>query len=142
MTNLVSWLDVQNGSNRKNFDLFLKDGDGGGKSRFITTPRDLATYVHFDQLYQAYLNACLILLGQDAATDIGMPEGKGHPTRDGFATFGGPHILTLVCEVATRALKAVRRQKYNIHLRSRPEALAEAVTLAWNGEAALGHVQQ
>ncbi|MAS93917.1 MAG: hypothetical protein CMO55_12050 [Verrucomicrobiales bacterium] len=141
MTNLVSWLDVQNGSNRKNFDLFLKDGDGGGKSRFITTPRDLATYVHFDQLYQAYLNACLILLGQDAATDIGMPEGKGHPTRDGFATFGGPHILTLVCEVATRALKAVRRQKYNIHLRSRPEALAEAVTLAWNGEAALGHVQ-
>ncbi|MEM1181181.1 MAG: vanadium-dependent haloperoxidase, partial [Acidobacteriota bacterium] len=32
-------------------------------------------------------------------------------------------ILTLVTEVATRALKAVRYQKFNIHRRLRPEAL-------------------
>ena len=43
---------------------------------------------------------------------------------NGFALFGGPHILTLVTEVATRALKAVRYQKFNNHLRLRPEALA------------------
>jgi hypothetical protein len=42
----------------------------------------------------------------------------------GFALYGGPHILTLVTEVATRALKAVRYQKFNNHLRLRPEALA------------------
>ena len=33
--------------------------------RPITTLRDLATYVHDDALYQAYLNAALILLGRD-----------------------------------------------------------------------------
>lgn len=129
MTNWQHWFDVQNGANLKDgFDLFEDT------PRFIATPRDLATYVHFDALYQAYLNACLILLGQGAPTDIGLPEGAGHPTRDGFALFGGPHILTLVTEVSTRALKAVRRQKYNIHLRARPEAIAAAITLAWNSE--------
>jgi len=130
MTDWAMWLDVQNAANRKNsYDQYEKG------TRFISTPRDLATYVHFDALYQAYLNATLILLGMSAQTDIGLPEG-GKQKRDAFATFGGPHILTLVTEVATRALKAVRRQKYNIHLRSRPEALAAAVSLAWKGGAA------
>lgn len=139
MTAWSAWLDVQNGANRKDlFDEFHDDGP-----RFISTGRDLATYVHYDQLYQAYLNACLILLSAGAPLDIGLPEGPvdpknphrpGHPTRDGFATFGGPHILTLVTEVATRALKAVRRQKFTIHLRARPEAIAGALTLAWNGK--------
>ena len=126
MTNWSAWYDVQNGSNRKDFDYFNEDG-----GRFITTPRDLATYVHYDALYQAYLNACLILLGENAPFDFGLPEGGSHERRDAFATFGGPHILTLVCEVSTRALKAVRRQKYNIHLRSRPEMIAHAITMGW-----------
>ena len=128
MTDWASWLDIQNGADRKGFDLYDTD------TRFIHTPRDLATYVHFDALYQAYLNACLFLLGEGAPTDAGLPEGKGNPTRDAFATFGGPHILTLVTEVATRALKAVRRQKFNIHLRARPEAIAGGVALAWTNK--------
>ncbi|OIQ31576.1 MAG: hypothetical protein BM562_06905 [Alphaproteobacteria bacterium MedPE-SWcel] len=135
MVEWTTWLDVQNGANRKEtLDVF----EAGGP-RFISTPRDLATYVHFDALYQAYLNACLLLLGAQAATDAGFPEGGGNPEReqrDAFATFGGPHVLSLVCEVATRALKAARRQKYNIHLRSRPEALAAAISMAWTGDAA------
>ena len=126
MTDWTSWLEVQNGANRKGFD------DYEEHARFVHTPRDLATYVHFDALYQAYLNACLVMIAEGADFDIGLPEGVGHKTRDAFATFGGPHILTLVTEVATRALKAVRRQKYNIHLRARPEAVAAALTLAWN----------
>ncbi|MGJ8571970.1 MAG: vanadium-dependent haloperoxidase [Hoeflea sp.] len=140
MTEWQTWLDVQNGANRKDkFDFYLTDSRepvGDAQSRFIATPRDLATYVHFDQLYQAYLNACLLILGKGMTSDAGLPEGMGHPTRDGFATFGGPHILTLVNEVATRALKAVRRQKYNVHLRSRPEAVAAAIGLAWSNNAA------
>lgn len=130
MTTWSLWRDVQNGANLKDVaDQFEST------SRFITTPRDLATYVHFDALYQAYLNAVLILSGMGADTDIGLPEGGNtlQPQRDAFATFGGPHILSLVTEVATRALKAVRRQKFNIHLRSRPEAIAAAVSLAWKG---------
>jgi len=34
-----------------------------GTLRFITTPRDGATYVHFDKIYQEYLVAACILLG-------------------------------------------------------------------------------
>ena len=107
--------------------------------RFITTPRDLATYVHFDALYEAYLNACLILLTMgtpfDPAFDHlsggGAAAGSVEARRQaaGFALLGGPHILTLVTEVATRALKAVRYQKFNNHLRLRPEALAARIEL-------------
>ena len=130
-----TWCDVQNGADRKNTDTFgYEDPPGTSKlptfGRFIHAPRDLATFVHFDELYQAYHNAMLIMLGLGVGSDIGLPEGSGHPTRDAFATFGGPHILTLLPEVATRALKAVRRQKYQIHLRARPEALGGVVTLA------------
>ncbi|MEO1593576.1 MAG: bromoperoxidase, partial [Cyanobacteria bacterium J06632_22] len=108
--------------------------------RFISTPRDLATYVHHDALYEAYLNACIILLGMgtpfdpgfDHLSGVGAAAAQGTTRRhaNGFALYGGPHILTLVTEVATRALKAVRFQKFNSHLRLRPEALAARVELS------------
>lgn len=124
MTDWCSWLDVQNGANFKGADKFE------GKRRFITTPRDLATYVHFDALYEAYLNACLIMLAMGVPHSKGFPEPSPSGHRDAFATFGGPHILSLVTEVATRCLKAVRRQKFNYHRRGRPEALGGRLTLA------------
>ncbi len=124
MTRWREWLDVQNGANFKGADQY----ESG--RRFITTPRDLATYVHFDALYQAYLNACLVLLGLGAETSRGFPEPSLTGHRDAFATFGGPHILSLVTEVATRCLKAVRRQKFNYHRRARPETLGGRFTLA------------
>jgi hypothetical protein len=75
-----------------------------GPTRFISTLRDLANYVHFDALYEAYLNACLILLNMQAPSDQGNPYLKSRSrTQEGFGTFGAPHILSLVAEVATRA---------------------------------------
>ena len=53
-----------------------------------------------------------------------VDPGNRDDHQQGFAHFGGPHILSLVTEVATRALKAVRFQKFNIHRRLRPEVLA------------------
>ncbi len=138
LTDWPTWLDAQNGADLRGQDAYEK------ALRFIATPRDLASFVHFDALYQAYLNACLLLLSIEAATDAGLPEGADSevPTRSAFATFGGPHILTLVTEVATRALKAVRRQKFNHHLRARPEALGGVATLVAAGEAErLGRAQ-
>jgi len=123
MTDWCSWLDVQNGANFKGADLFEKS------RRFITTPRDLATYVHFDALYEAYLNASLIMLNMGVPASRGFPEPSPSGHRDAFATFGGPHILTLVTEVATRCLKAVRRQKFNYHRRARPEAMGGRFSL-------------
>ncbi|MEM1367678.1 MAG: vanadium-dependent haloperoxidase [Cyanobacteria bacterium P01_H01_bin.15] len=147
MTKWTDWLDVQNGKDvRNNATLF----DASESRRFMITPRDLATYVHDDALYEAYLNACLILLSMGTPFDPGFAKlsGQGklffnslsstnfpyfelHPRQaGGFALYGGPHILTLVTEVATRALKAVRFQKFNNHLRLRPEALAARVDRA------------
>lgn len=113
------WLDVQNGADVRGRETY----DTG--YRFMTTPRDLATYVHYDALYQAYLNACLILLGLGAPFDPGLPFhlADHKDKQQAFAQFGGPHILSLVTEVATRALKAVSYQKFNVHRRLRPEAL-------------------
>lgn len=130
LTDWDIWHKAQEGKNlRDNNKLF-----GKGR-RFIQTPRDLATYVHDDALYQAYLNACLILLGHKAPFDPCFDHLSGLGTAEdnnvgGFALWGGPHILTLVTEVATRALKAVRYQKFQSHLRLRPEALAARIEKA------------
>ena len=144
LTDWSTWLRAQNGEKlRDNAALF----DVAQGRRFITCPRDLATYVHDDALYEAYLNACLILLSMGTPFDPGFAKlsGQGdlflnsldvngalgletHARQaGGFALYGGPHILTLVTEVATRALKAVRYQKFNNHLRLRPEALAARI---------------
>ena len=153
------WLDVQDGFdvNRCGFGKGNPDCSSGqtfegkGARRFIYTPRDLATYVHFDALYQAYLNATLILLGMGTPFDPGFaklsgmrdvfsPAGNSRIPQNagGFALYGGPHILTLVTEVATRALKAVRFQKFNNHLRLRPEALAARLEKASDLDSAFG----
>ena len=124
MTNWKEWLDVQEGANFGGLESYVcKKNDA---YRFITAPRDLATYVHYDALYEAYLNACLLLLGEGTPFDPDLPFQRADyiDHQQAFAHFGGPHILSLVTEVATRALKAVRYQKFNVHRRMRPEVLA------------------
>ncbi|HJQ24626.1 MAG TPA: vanadium-dependent haloperoxidase [Blastocatellia bacterium] len=114
MTNYSDWLAVQNGL------------DPSGNIQFDSTPRyirnlrDLTQWVHIDALYQAYLHATLVMLGQKTRIDPGLPL-YDSKVQDGFAQCGGPHILTLVSEVATRALKAVWYQKWFVHHRLRPE---------------------
>jgi hypothetical protein len=124
MTDWCSWLDVQNGADTAGIATFEP------QRRFITTPRDLATYVHYDALYEAYLNAALTMLALGVPASKGFPERSPSGRRTAFATFGGPHILSLVTEVASRCLKAVRRQKFNYHRRARPEALGGRLTVA------------
>ncbi|MEM8806593.1 MAG: bromoperoxidase [Cyanobacteria bacterium P01_G01_bin.38] len=149
MTDMVSYVEMQRGL-KPEPENYEPDPPGDGSPRprpnrrFISTPRDLATYVHYDALYEAYLNACIILLGMgtpfDPAFDhlsgggaaAGNPEKRRHV--GGFALYGGPHILNLVTEVATRALKAVRFQKFNNHIRLRPEALAARIELLRRNE--------
>ncbi len=125
MTTFAQWLDVQNGADLRGMETYKDDPD----YRFMATPRDLATYVHYDALYEAYLNACLLLLAIKAPFDPGIPfqAADNIDKQQGFAQFGGPHILSLVTEVATRALKAVRYQKFNVHRRARPEAIGGLV---------------
>ncbi|MEM1364317.1 MAG: vanadium-dependent haloperoxidase [Pseudomonadota bacterium] len=126
MTNWDDWLNVQQGAKIAGPNDYYT-----GRRRFIKTPRDLATYVHIDQLYQAYFNTGLIMLGNNVPFEPGFPNnneglkaGADKSSRGPFATFGGPHLLSLLTEVASRGLKAVRRQKFQIHRRARPEVIA------------------
>lgn len=127
LTHWAAWLDAQDGVDFNDFNIFRD------KRRYLFTPRDIATYVHFDALYQAYLVACLIMAadGKNFPKDRGMPETNSR-TRSAFASFGGPHILALVTEVSSRALKHVWRQKWLHHRRARPEVVAAWITLYAN----------
>lgn len=150
MTEWNDWFNVQNGTDPQDGNEAEIFGSAPIDRKFISTPRDLATYVHYDALYESYLNACLILLGMKAPSDPGFDKLSGsgslylnsldpditsltnrYETHEreagGFALWGGPHILTLVPEVSTRALKAVRYQKFNNHCRLRPEVLAARI---------------
>jgi hypothetical protein len=120
MTDDATWLSLQRGMNPTQSDAF------DATPRYIRNGRDLAAYVHLDALYEAYLNACLILLAMGAPVDAGNPY-RTATTTDAFGTFGDPHILSLVTEVATRALKAVWFQKWYVHRRQRPEAFGGRV---------------
>ena len=130
LTAFPEWLEIQNGGPNPpdQFD---------GTRRFIRNMRDMGQYVHVDALYEAYLNACLILLGMGVPLDPGNPYVDGKPdfvNQEGFGTFGGPHVLSLVTEVATRALKAVWWQKWFVHRRLRPEAYGGLVHLTMSGQ--------
>ena len=84
--------------------------------------RDLARFVNRDALHQAYFNAALQILnwGGAVALDAGNPY-TGAIREAGFGTLGGPNLLALVSEVASRAAKVVWRQKWLVHRRTRPE---------------------
>ena len=101
--------------------------------RYISTGRDLATYVHSDFTYQAYLNAALILAKLGAPLD-GTPY-KMSKTQVGFITFGVPHILDYVARAANAALKAAWFQKWVVHRRLRPEAFGGRVHNHMSGAA-------
>jgi len=128
LTGYSDWLASQNGFEDYSYPL-------DGTPRYIRNLRDLGQWVHVDALYQAYHQACLILLGVGAPVQAGNPYSSS-ATQIGFGTFGGPHILSLVTEVATRALKAVWYQKWFVHRRLRPEALAGLVHNTRTGAAA------
>ena len=119
MTDFDTWLAVQRGVSQpaNTFD---------PAPRYMRNGRDIGQWVHIDVLFQAYFQAFLVLAGAGAPFDDGNPY-NGNPSQMGFGTFGGPHIATLLCEVSTRALKAVWFQKWFVHRRLRPEAQAARV---------------
>jgi hypothetical protein len=127
------WLAIQNG-NVPGVETFLP------KRRYVINGRDLAQWVHIDVLFQAYFNACLILGTPTIHGGIDAPINPGNPyfearAEDGFGTLGTPFFKTIMCEVATRALKAVWFQKWFVHRRLRPEEFAGRVHVHRTGKA-------
>lgn len=100
-----------------------------GSTRYCSTPRDLASIVHVDFVYQQFLYAALILMGR--------PRQSAFPTlskEDRFVTNGGPVDLgCAVTEIARHALKATWVHKWFHHLKLRPEAMAARVVKELSG---------
>lgn len=120
LTTFADYLNIQRGFSPASGDVF------DSLRRYMRMGRDLGQWVHIDVLFQGYFQAFLVLAGLGAPVDEGNPY-NGNPTQDGFGTFGGPHIATLLCEVSTRALKAVWFQKWFVHRRLRPENFAARI---------------
>lgn len=146
LTNHDDWLRAQNtGMDKFGRDYstcnFYGDQLAGGETyyptgvvRHISTMRDLARFVNRDALHQAYFNAALFLDAIGAPLDNGNPyKGNLYVREGGFATLGGPDLLTLVSEVASRALKVVWRQKWLVHRRARPEVYGGLAQMQFNG---------
>jgi hypothetical protein len=128
MTDQSSWLTVQNGQGP-----FLPNS-ADPTYQYMRNGRGLSAYVHVDVLFEAYFNACLILVDRGAPLDPSHPY-VGSKTQAGFGTFGAPHLKTLVAEVAQRALKAVWYQKWFVHRHLRPEAYGGLVHMTKTGQA-------
>ena len=141
LTDFATWLDAQNGVDRRGMDTFDLTA-----RRFIRNLRDGATFVHFDQVLDAFYNAAWILMSEPTGNqfflqagvtgrpqvDREFPKNAGNPydppgtaadsrTQVGFATFGEPHLLQVLGEVLGRVLRAVWWQKWGVHRRLRPE---------------------
>jgi len=135
-----TWLDVQNGLDRRGMDQF------DTTRRFIRNLRDGTTFVHFDQVLDAWYNAAWILMSEPIGNqlnfvtgstarpqiDLEFPKDQGNPydppgstmdskTQVGFGTFGPIHLLQVLGEVLGRAIRAVWWQKWGVHRRLRPE---------------------
>jgi hypothetical protein len=127
MANFSDWLNVQNG-----ISTGLRN-ETDPQPRYRRNGRDLAAFTHVDVLYQAYFTAFLVLSSVVAPFNPGNPY-IGSRTENGFGTFGGPDIAATLAEVSTKALNAVWYQKWFVHLRPRPEAIAGIVHLIKAGQ--------
>lgn len=126
MTDQETWFKVQNG-----IPTGLAD-QPDPIPRYLHNGRGLAAFTHVDELFQAYFTAYLVL------SSLKIPFNPGSPyldsqTQNGFGTFGGPDIASVIGQVAKTALNAVWYQKWVVHLRHRPEAGAGLVHLIKNG---------
>jgi hypothetical protein len=70
---------------------------------------------------------------------LGAPLDPANPytkskTEAGFVTFGTPHLLALLGEVSSRALKAVWYEKWYVHRVIRPEEFGGRIHLHLTGQ--------
>ena len=126
LTDQTTWLARQNGVNPAT-------GNIPGSLVYMRNGRDIGQWVHIDVLFQGYFQAFLTMAA------LGVPPNPGNPylnsaTQIGFGTLGGPYFATLVCEVATRALKAVWFQKWFVHRRLRPEVFGGRIHVHLTGQ--------
>ena len=112
--------------------------------RYIRNGRDLAQWVHYDFIHQAYQNAALILLDNRPETSRNRTGSvfsdtnpyKSTVAQTGYVTFDVGQICALMGVACMAALKAAWYQKWRVHRRLRPETMAGRVHNNLTGAAA------
>jgi hypothetical protein len=132
LTTFTDWLSVQQGQYRPPAP---PSAASPAPTRYLSTGRDLTTFLHADFSYQAYLNAGLILSGLTAPLNAGNPYRHAR-NQTGAATFGPQHLCDMVAKVANAAVKACWYQKWLVHRRLRPEEFGGRVYKQKTGIAA------
>ncbi|MCH7661822.1 MAG: vanadium-dependent haloperoxidase [Euryarchaeota archaeon] len=97
--------------------------------RYIRSGRDLTAYVQRDVMFGAYVNAVLIIIGDNVDGIVANPEeiyDEASPygeyeTQAEFVNFGRPGVLDLVAGVTQPAHSAAWFQKWLVHRSLRPE---------------------
>jgi len=136
MTSFSEWLQIQTGVPPWRPSVFDET------RRYIRNGRDLAEYVHYDFLYQAFLNAALILMNNtpEAVLDQNQYWSELNPykkskAQDGFVTFGYAMAVDWLARVTTAAIKAAWCQKWLVHRRTRPEEFGARIHQTKTGAA-------
>jgi hypothetical protein len=136
LQSLSEWLQIQTGVPP------WRENRWDPVSRHIITGRDLAEYIHYDFMYQAFLNAALILIdsGPHSIYNTTFYFAESNPykyskTEIGFVTFGFAQVVDWVARVTTPALKAAWYQKWLVHRYLRPEEFGGLVHRTKTGAA-------
>ena len=118
MTDFGEWLRIQRGKYPAtgNGDIPSNEDLPRENQRYITTGRDLATYVRVDRPQLAYLNAALILQSMDAPLD------RGNPFEESSIDYGHNDAQSAVVGITNAAFHAAWYHKWQVHRRLRPEA--------------------
>lgn len=111
--------------------------------RYIHTGRNLAQFVHYDYVYQAYLQAAIILAGDYPETLLTSSTYllshtnpyKTSNVQTPWVSFGPPLIQDWLGRVAILALKTVWHDKWAVHRRARPEMFGGRVYNTLSGAA-------
>jgi hypothetical protein len=114
LTQADEWLACQRGEVAKNKIATTEP-------RWIATNADLATYVHKDFSFQAFMHAALIALSYGPQALSPTNPYRSSKTEFGDITFGNKMFLTLIAQAALVGQKTSWYHKWLVHRRVRPE---------------------
>jgi PAP2 superfamily len=137
MTSYSEWLAVQSGSlpaSTEHFDPVF---------RYVRNGRDLAQFVHYDYLVQAFLQAAIVIANSYPETILYYNLYQLNHTspykisriQTPFTTFSAPHVEDWIGRAAGLALKAAWYNKWAVHRRLRPETYGGRVYNTMTGAA-------
>ena len=123
VTGYDEWIAIEQGAHP------LASLSHPGTPRYISDLRALSHYVHYDVVFQAFLNAALIALGYGRDALSAADPYRGSANQSGFVTFGASHALDLVTKAARVGLEGAWFHKWLVHRRLRPEVMGGRIEI-------------